>query len=333
MTHNPNLGICIPTYKRPEQLVPSVKSMIASAAPHDVPIVIVDDSADDTNLAAVAELQALYPHITHIRNERNLGIDRNILKSIDCCPCRYAWAMGEDDRMVPEGVASVLANLERHDPPYLYVNYASIDEDVAILLKDRSLPFNRDMTVSAEEFLSRYAWSMGFIGACVVRKDLWAAVDPSPYLDTYFAHVGVIMESIHDKQVTMAAAPLVLNRCGTARTFTWQGDTFHVLGGWGRLMAKLGAFYSEETRAESLRAFERAHGLNTVRFLCYARADAVYGLGVYRKLMLEKTPVPGMIYRAAAFVVALTPPVVLRVLRWGVNRLRRWTRPSAPVVG
>ena len=46
MSFNQRLGICIPTYKRPDQLWLCVQSVIAAAAPYDVPICIADDSAD-----------------------------------------------------------------------------------------------------------------------------------------------------------------------------------------------------------------------------------------------------------------------------------------------
>ena len=139
------------------------------------------------------------------RNRANLGIDGNILRCADICPCEYAWLIGEDDRILPGGVATVLDVLERKAPevPFVYVNYTAVDDDFRVVLKERSLDLEGDRLIDAETFFERWAWSMGFIGACVVRKEDWSAVRREPYIGTYFAHVGVIMESVKAKQVCL----------------------------------------------------------------------------------------------------------------------------------
>ena len=70
-------------------------------------------SLDDTNAAALEALQAEYPFLRVFRNERNLGIDGNILHAVDVNTCRHAWLLGEDDRLVPGAVARVLGVLEK----------------------------------------------------------------------------------------------------------------------------------------------------------------------------------------------------------------------------
>ena len=231
--------------------------------------------------------------------------------------------MGEDDRMTRHAVTAMLDVLEQApgEIAFAYANYASIDEDVSIILKERSLPLTHATIESAEQFFRRHAWSMGFIGACVVHKGLWGAVRQEPYLDTYFAHVGVIMESLHGKDVYLVAEPLVLNRCGTARTFTWIDQTFDVLSGWSRLMESLQPLYGEDACRESLASFEAAHGLNSLRFLCYTRADGAFTPDVYRRRIAGGDR--GKAYRGAAALVSVTPTVLFRVIRWGIQSARK----------
>ncbi len=118
--YNTKLGICIPTYKRPDQLRQCVDSIIASAAPFAVPIFIADDSTDETNAEAIAEIQGRYPHVIYEKNAKNLGIDRNILHCADICRCEYAWLMGEDDRMKAAAVSTVLDLLEVREAAGVY---------------------------------------------------------------------------------------------------------------------------------------------------------------------------------------------------------------------
>ncbi len=317
----PLLGICIPTYKRPEQLRRCVASIIRSAAPYHVPIHIADDSTDDTNVAVIADLRATYPLVFHHRNPKNLGIDGNILHCVDLCEARYAWIIGEDDRMTPEAVPVVLEVLRRSSAPFVYVNYASVDEDLSLVLNERSLLLDADVEKSADEFLASDAWSMGFIGACVVEKARWAGVRSDAHVGTYFAHVGTIMEAVHGRRVHLVARPVVLNRCGTARAFTWTSSTFDVLHGWDRMLEGLRGTYGAEICERASASFRRAHGLGSVRFFCYLRADGALDAAIHER-HVRNGPY-STLGRGASWWIARTPPGVFRAARWALSAIRR----------
>ncbi|HOE00758.1 MAG TPA: glycosyltransferase, partial [Kiritimatiellia bacterium] len=162
---NTLLGISIPTYKRPEQLLATVRSVAAAGGlEHEIPVYIADDSLDDTNVATLATLAGEYPFLMVRRNERNLGIDGNILNSVNINECRYAWLLGEDDRLVPGAVTKMLAVLESSTAPFLYANYSSVNSDFSRVLKPASLALAGDAVQSADTFWRQSAWSAGFIG-------------------------------------------------------------------------------------------------------------------------------------------------------------------------
>lgn len=329
MNEHTVLGIGIPTYKRPEQLLACVRSILVSARPLGVPIYIVDDSTDDTNREALEVLGREYAFLHVVTNDRNLGIDRNILKAADVCPCEYVWLMGEDDRMTPDAVPRVLALLERDRPMFLYVNYSAVDDGVDYYIKQRSLDLPSDGRMPARDFFEQYAWSMAFLGACVIRKSDWNAVDPAPYIDTWYAHVGRIMEMVSDGNVSLLAESLVLNRCGTPEAFTWTRAVVDVLTGWQRLCEALVPLYGNESCARAVQAFERAHGLGTLKFMGYLRADRVYNLQVYRE-MVQAEP-RSRAYHLLARLIAVLPAGPFRVARFVLMQWRRWLSPPLPL--
>lgn len=330
------LGVTIPTYRRPELLRRCAASVIEAARPFGVPVFVVDDSADDTNREAVAELERKYSYVFHVRNQANLGIDRNIIKSIQSCDCQFAWPLGEDDLMRANAIEIVLRVLEGADEEisFVCVNYAAINEEYSTILKERVLPVRSDTVFTSEEFLRRWAWAIGFIGACVVNRKLWDRVDPAPYLDTYFAHVGVIMEAMRRRKAMVIASPLVLNRSGSAKVFTWSASTFDVLDGWAQLMNKLMPIYGEDACGDGARSFERAHGLSSLRFLIYARGEGLYGVGELRRYVRRKGR--GTLYLTGAWIVARMPRVIaqllLRVAR-AMRTLRQRVIATAPREG
>ncbi|WFB35659.1 glycosyltransferase [Kiritimatiellota bacterium B12222] len=324
MNENTRLGISIPTYKRPDELRKCVASVQASAEAYGVPIYIVDDAADDTNLALFEELKAAYPFMHISRNEQNLGIDRNIQQAANVCNCDYVWLMGEDDRMVPHGVKTVLEVLENEEPPFVYVNYSGIDNDMSFVIKDRSLPFHENKRMDAEEFYRTISWSMGFIGACVIQKQAWNPIDETPFLDSFFAHVGRIMSAIAGKEVIMIAEPLILNRCGTPEAFSWTGDAVDVFTGWEKMTKELTNVYSDEAGQESLKNFKKAHGIGSLKLLAYLRADGVYTSEMRSKFI---DPADPLLYRSGAWLIAILPCWPWKFLRSGLMKIRKWRSP------
>jgi glycosyltransferase involved in cell wall biosynthesis len=297
-----------------------VQSIIQSAGELAIPVYISDDSTDDTNVEIIRQIISSYPHIIHSQNSENLGIDRNILKSVDICSCQYAWILGEDDRLLPNAVSYVRDVLERKNPPFLYVNYKSIDASMKIVLKERSLPLTQDDTIESSAFLTKDAWSMGFIGSCIVRTEYWHAIKPDRYIGTYFAHVGRIMEYLKGKSLFRIADPLVLNRCGSPGTFSWTNSTFDVVSGWKRLMKELEPIYGKDVCQASLSSFEKAHGLNSLYFLAYLRADSAFNRDMYKFMIQSSGKSIG--YKMGSLIIALIPSVIFQCMRYILNQIR-----------
>lgn len=321
----PLLGIAIPTYRRPDQLRRCLRSIARAAGTREVPVLIADDSCDDTNAAVIEEARRELPLLVHHRNPRNLGIDRNILRSVDLCPARHVWLMGEDDRLLPSAIETVSRVLGQGDRPFVYVNYASVDEDVSMVLAERSLPLRRDEERDADGFAASGAWSMGFIGACVVRKEDWERTDGERYVGTFYAHVGRILELLRGKRAYLVAEPQVLNRCGTARTFTWASQSFEVLDGWGRMIERLRGLYPDEVLDRAAASFREAHGLGSLASFCYLRADGALHPRAWEQHV--RTGPYSAPMRRLAWWIARTPPVVFRAARTGLMAVRRMRNP------
>ncbi len=314
-SYNKLLGVCIPTYRRPDWLRKCVNSIVAGAAPFNVPIFIADDSEDHTNDEAIAELKARYRWVFCSPNSKNLGIDRNILKAVSLCECRYAWLLGEDDQMHPLAISRIISLLESDatPPAFICVNYSAIDASGMRCLRERTLALDFDLTVPARTFVEEFAWASGFIGACIVETERWRQVDSQKYLGTYFAHLGVICEYIANLEVAIVAEPLVQNRCGSPSAFSWSGATFDVMEGFAAVMERLRPIFGEETCLRGARRFSEAHHFGTLRFLCYARAGGAYGQAEYRRVVAGSgRPVA---FKAIAKGLTVVPPRLLRCLQ------------------
>lgn len=319
---DPLLAVCIPTYKRPELLRGAVRSVIRAGREFGTPIVITDDSTDRTNEVVLRELCAEYPYICCYRNERNLGIDGNIIESMNRCPSRFGWWLGEDDWLLPDAIRTVRRVLESSNPPrFVFVNYSLVNEDYTRILKRKAIELNDDSCFPSADFLVRYGWAAGFIGGCIIDYQAWITSDVSRFMGTWFAHVGGIFSAIRNQSVYAIAEPLVWNRTGSSAAFTWSGSMLNVLQGWRRLMYLLESDYGAEVCAQAAEAFERAHGLSSITFLAYARAG-----GALTPELVRREILPGphsFAYKVAARLFSRLP------VAWFRTAQRAWHTVSS----
>jgi glycosyltransferase involved in cell wall biosynthesis len=82
------IGICIPTYERPEFLRRCLASIIDQANGLPIEIFVADDSCSDVNDVVIGEATRRFPALRHRKNETNLGINENIRHVVDIADIR-----------------------------------------------------------------------------------------------------------------------------------------------------------------------------------------------------------------------------------------------------
>ncbi len=317
------LGICIPTYRRPEFLDRCIRSAIASADGAPLRIFVADDSTNGANDAVLAALCAAHPFVSVHRNPVNLGIDGNIQRSVDLCDCDYAWLVGEDDTFLPGAVARMHALLQDAGEAFLFANYAYVGEDPSRPIGS-ALPVDGPERVDAARFIADHLWAVGFIGACVVRCADWRRTAAAPYAGTYYTHAGRIAELVADAgQVRVVRACGVANRVEGQDTFTWKRDTYGVF--FGFLAMCRAAAARRPAFAAALQAagatMERRYRWLSLRLAMRLRSEHGYDHAQYRKY-LRGTPM-GTARRLAFLAISLSPPAMFRPLVKAYRALRR----------
>ena len=232
------IGICIPTYKRPDFLRRCLASIIDQADGLPVQIFVADDSCSDANDEVLREAALRFPALRHRKNETNLGINENIRRVVEMADTDYAWLVGEDDYFLPGALARAVAEVGSANNPFVLCNYALVEDSSAAQARP-ALDVSVDTTLTADEVIRRYLWSAGFMGACLFDLRSWRRVASDRYHGTYYAHVGHIVERLArpDCPVRILGAPLVSNRAEGPGAFTWRTDALGVFFGFERMCA------------------------------------------------------------------------------------------------
>jgi abequosyltransferase len=275
------LSICIATYRRAAFIGQTLEAILAGAGAN-VEVVVVDGASPDNTSDVVRALQADHPRLAYYREAANAGVDRDFDKAVAYAQGEYCWLMSDDDLLVPDAIATVLACLA-DDPELVIVNSDVRTSDCAVVLKAQQLDIRADCEFGSgehERLFTAVGSYLSFIGAVVIRRSTWLARDRESYFGSLFIHVGVIFQAPPLGRAKVIARPLIRIRYGNAM---WTSRSFEIwVRKWPGLIWSFDHFSEGARRAVSLP--DPAAGTKN---LLWYRAIGVYGLAEYESFLAQ----------------------------------------------
>ncbi len=223
---NIELSICIATYNRGDYIAQTLDSII-SQLEAGVELVIVDGASDDDTRAQVSVFEAKCSRIRYFCEATNSGVDQDFDKAVAYAQGDYVWLIADDDLLVPHAVQTVLKEI-RLGYDLVVVNAEVGNEDFTRVLNKSMFNITDDRVYTQQnrdEFFTDAMQGLTFIGATVLRRELWNARDRESYYGSLFIHVGVIFQSAPIAHNKIIAQPLIQIRYGNAM---WTPRSFEI---------------------------------------------------------------------------------------------------------
>lgn len=179
------LSIAIPTRNR-SKLLGELLASIGPQLTDDIEVVISDNASSDDTADTVARFMAQHPQraIRYERNAIDLGAEKNLNRAVVCASGRYAWLMGDDDRLRPDALATLVPLLQGGQFASGVINYAEYDADLARELCPARLALKHDLIgVDLAAVLQAASFWFSFFSCHIVRRDLWMAADRRAFED------------------------------------------------------------------------------------------------------------------------------------------------------
>lgn len=172
----PILTIGIPTWNRLKELKEALDLVLPQAAAEGcVEVLICDNASEDQTGVYIRELTKTYSFVRYSCNDRNIGADRNFIKTLWESSGIYVWILSDDDFLEPGAVHEVLRIVKTHNPSYISLNYLFCDE------RRNVLPVQRHMRYQVEQdfadanvnqvFQLRNHW-LSFLSSNIYKRDL-----------------------------------------------------------------------------------------------------------------------------------------------------------------
>jgi len=226
------LSIVISTRNRAGYIGETLDSIL-SQLPLNAELVVFDGASSDATPGLLASYAARHSALHYIRATTNSGIDADYDNAVQAARGDYVWLMGDDDLLLPGGIARVLELIARN-PDLVVVDSEVRDATLTRTLDKRRMPFTGERTygpTDGDALLADTGNALSFIGGTIVRRALWLARERTRYYGTMFIHVGVIFQA--PLSAIAIAEPLVAIRFGNA---SWSARSFDI---WMRLWPEL----------------------------------------------------------------------------------------------
>jgi glycosyltransferase involved in cell wall biosynthesis len=201
----PWVSFCLATYRRPERIRATLRSILDQSF-SDLEIIVTDNDPERSAEAVVREINDR--RVTYRANERNLGMVKNFNHALSLAIGEFVVMITDDDPVYPE-MLSTLHDLWKRDPAFgAYYGACEVDlqdEAVATMYGHRlgrltmlaKRPEGEVWTLDAGHFPEAYfrravfpyvLWSCG-----VVRRDIAIAIGGMPdYGSPFLTDFGYI---------------------------------------------------------------------------------------------------------------------------------------------
>ena len=300
------LSICIATLNRGDFIGETLESIVAHGDER-IEIVVLDGGSTDNTEQVVRRFQTTFPHFHYIRQERALGVDRDFNTAVEASSGEYCWLMPDDDLLKPGAIDAVLRACENsHD--LIVVNAEVRNCDFQSLLVPNLLGFDRDRIYAPTELERLFedtAGYLSYIGAVVIRKEVWLSRDRASYFGSYFVHFGVIFQAPLTGSALVLGDTQISIRYGNAQ---WRPKEFEI---WMFRRPELIRSLTSISDAVKAKCFH-LELWRSPRHLMAFRAKGSYGMEEYKRWIRPLQP--STWDRIKAIAVACVPGVIANAI-------------------
>ena len=223
---NISLSICIATRNRGAFIGATLESITCQAT-EQVEIVVLDGASTDNTGEVVRQYQEHFPRLRYLRQEMNMGVDRDFATAVDLAIGEYCWLFSDDDLLKPGAIQAVLDAI-KGGYALVIANGEVRNADMSRPLETKRLPLTADRVYRPTEnqlFLADNLDYLTFIGCVIIKRQVWNARDKEKYFGSHFIHVGVIFQQPLPGDALVIAKPLVSIRYGNA---VWLDKYFEI---------------------------------------------------------------------------------------------------------
>ena len=124
------LSICIPTYNRRQTLKECLDHLLPQVERNnEVEVIVSDNASSDDTESLVKEYMEYHHHLKYFKNQRDLGLDGNVIACIEHASGDYISFFSDDDIALPGTFKCVLDSIANHRPSIICLSHYAFEGD------------------------------------------------------------------------------------------------------------------------------------------------------------------------------------------------------------
>ena len=221
------LSIAIPSHNKSFLLDQAIKSILKESFLGElIEIVISDNSLNNEVENLFLKNYKKYEFIKYFKSQQYKCLDSNVNRAVELSKGKFVWIFGDDDLIVPGILEKLISFLKDKNPCLLVLNSKSFKDNQLIEDSRRPLSLKTEYKENEnDQFLIDMAGYLTYVGAILVRKDLWITHYDKSKIGTFFSHI-VCLSRIKTKRIVYYfPKPAIQMRLGNQ---TWTSQAFMI---------------------------------------------------------------------------------------------------------
>jgi glycosyltransferase involved in cell wall biosynthesis len=223
------LQIVIPTYNRVNLLTDTLNRLIESIRLYklmnEVRIVILDNASTDST-AEISNRNFEECDVQYIKNEFNIGVEKNIHKALTYEGARWTWVMGDDDIVTQNAVGLIHNHLNFLDEEcgLLLLNYGQLTHDLKQVLSSRVCEATQPVTGywTGTDGIIKYKGIfdlLGFISSVIIRNDFSKDAPDFTHFNSLYDQTASILCATKSSKISLLPPGIMFQRQNNQRQY------------------------------------------------------------------------------------------------------------------
>lgn len=214
----PILTVVIPTFSRDAELracVESFASQVVGDLEGRIEIVLSNNAGPQAARDLARSLSDQYPSVNYVINAENGGGGIQVLTAPWRAQGEWLWVFGDDDLLLPGGLAGVIGTLQRDQPDFLTLNRCVANNELTevIVPSRNSIPSLTFPTFT--DLLSVVGMDqLTFFSSQIYRTRIAREIDLEPYRDhpCAYAQIAYYLDGFASRSSAYEAEVYVVHR-------------------------------------------------------------------------------------------------------------------------
>ena len=312
------LTISIPTHNSSHYLDQALESIINEPGLGiNYEITLSDNSlSEETNKL----YKSKYSKIDGINYHRSLeyeSLDSNVNHSVELANGLYVWIFGDDDLIVPGSIFNIITFLNTYKPNLLVVNSQSFNSKG--LIEKSRIPISNNLIYNEnknDKFLSEFGSYLTYIGAIIVKRNLWIENYDKSKIGSYFAHLDALFNIKNGRIVHFLAKESIKMRVGSQ---IWTAKSFEI---WNIYFSEIVwglKGYSDFSKNKVISRFP----FNSPKSLLSSRAYGRLDFNIWKQSVYKSKTISIPIQLFILFICLLPRFIFVYLYRFIIKNLRQ----------